>query len=121
MNHSIPPPVPDFATERLRLRGLTVADAHDLHQAYGDAEAMRYWDAPPCRDVAETEQRIQRSHSFDATWQAAWAVLVKDDGSLLAWSIIMLGNRGTEGWLSAGYWSPSTGDVATCKRPCRYS
>jgi RimJ/RimL family protein N-acetyltransferase len=60
-----------------------VDDAHDLHRAYGDAEAMRFWHAPPSRDVAETEERIQRSHSLDATWQAAWAVLTKDEGSFV--------------------------------------
>jgi [ribosomal protein S5]-alanine N-acetyltransferase len=76
-------PIPDFETGRLRLRRLTVDDAHDLHRAYGDAETMRYWDAPPSRDVAETEQRIQRSLAFDATWQAAWAVLTRDEGSFV--------------------------------------
>ena len=80
MNELIPPPVPDFETERLRLRRLTKDDAHDLHRAYGDAETMRYWDAPPSRDVAETEKRIQRSLLFDATWQAAWAMLTREDG-----------------------------------------
>jgi [ribosomal protein S5]-alanine N-acetyltransferase len=79
MDEPIPPPVLEFETERLRLRRLTVEDAHNLHRVYGDAEAMRYWDAPPSRDVAETEQRIQRSLSFDATWQAAWAVLTGED------------------------------------------
>jgi RimJ/RimL family protein N-acetyltransferase len=72
-----PPTVPEFETERLSLRRLTVDDAHELHRAYGDAEAMRYWDAPPSRDVLETEQRIQRSLEFNATWQASWAVLIR--------------------------------------------
>jgi [ribosomal protein S5]-alanine N-acetyltransferase len=83
MDEPIPPLVPDFETERLRLRRLTEDDAHDLHRAYGDAETMRYWDAPPSRDVAETEQRIQRSLAFHATWQATWAVLTKDQGSFV--------------------------------------
>jgi RimJ/RimL family protein N-acetyltransferase len=78
-----PPPVPDFETERLRLRRLAADDAHDLHRAYGDAEAMRYWDAPPSRGVAETEQRIQRSVSADATWHAAWAVLSREESSFV--------------------------------------
>jgi RimJ/RimL family protein N-acetyltransferase len=77
------PLVPEMATERLRLRRLGVADAADLHQAYGDAEAMRFWNALPSRDVGETEQRIRRSLEYDSTWQAAWAVLSKRDATFV--------------------------------------
>jgi RimJ/RimL family protein N-acetyltransferase len=69
------PPVPELATRRLWLRRLKVEDAPDLHLAYGDADAMRFWDAPPSRDVAETRRRIEQSFEWDPTWQAAWAVL----------------------------------------------
>lgn len=76
----IAPAVPELTTSRLRLRHLVVEDAPGLHPAYGDAEAMRFWDAPPSRDVAETEQRIRQSLSIDTAWHAAWAVLARDDG-----------------------------------------
>ena len=74
-----PPPVPDFDAERVRLRGLAMVDAAGLHEAYGDAETMRFWDAPPSADLAETEQRVRRSLSADPTWHAAWAVLGRAD------------------------------------------
>ena len=74
------PAVPDLATDRLRLRGLAVGDAAGLHEAYGDATTMRFWDAPPSRDLAETTQRIERSLAVDPTWHAAWAVLARADG-----------------------------------------
>jgi RimJ/RimL family protein N-acetyltransferase len=69
------PEVPDFTTARLLLRRLVPEDAAGLHLAYGDAEAMRFWDAPLCGDVAETERRILRSTAVDPAWHAAWAVL----------------------------------------------
>ena len=34
-------------------------------------------------EMSPRQQRIQRSHSLDATWQAAWAVLTKDEGSFV--------------------------------------
>jgi ribosomal-protein-alanine N-acetyltransferase len=77
------PPVPDFETSRLRLRKLAIGDAPGLHEAYGDPAAMRFWDAPPSRDLAETAQRIERSLAVDPTWHAAWAVLRRADDRFL--------------------------------------
>jgi ribosomal-protein-alanine N-acetyltransferase len=72
------PPIPELLTERLRLRRLSLEDAPSLHLAFGDADAMRHWDAPPSRDVAETEARISRSLAVDTTWYGAWAVLIRN-------------------------------------------
>jgi len=77
------PQVPDFETSRLRLRKLRAGDAPGLHESYGDPETMRFWDAPPSRDLAETAQRIERSLAVDPTWHAAWAVLAREDGRFL--------------------------------------
>jgi len=55
--------VPALDTARLRLRCLIIADAPAAHQAYGDPEAMRYWDALPSIDLEETERRLLRSLS----------------------------------------------------------
>ena len=77
------PPVPDMETPRLRLRRLVLADAPGLHGAYGDAENMRFWDAPPCADLAETERHIHMSLSFSPAVHAAWAVSRKDDGRFI--------------------------------------
>jgi hypothetical protein len=46
------PPV--FETPRLILRSITEQDAEGLHEAYGDADAMRHWDLPPSGDVSQT-------------------------------------------------------------------
>jgi ribosomal-protein-alanine N-acetyltransferase len=74
--------VPAFDTARLRLRCLVIADAPAAHQAYGDPEAMRYWDAPPSIDLEETERRLRRSLSVDPQWHATWAVLARPDGQI---------------------------------------
>lgn len=76
------PPVPDFHTPRLRLRRLAQTDAPDLHLAYGDPAAMRFWDAPASPDLAETERRIHQSVTADTTWHAAWAVLATEGAFL---------------------------------------
>lgn len=66
---------PSFTTARLRIRPLLAGDAQGLHACYGDPGAMRFWDFPATRDLAETEARMWGSdtHRF-----AAWAVLAKD-------------------------------------------
>lgn len=74
------PPVAELSTERLRLRALATADAPQLHLAYVDAQAMRFWDSLPSRDLADAEGRISRSLSWGSEWHAAWAVLGCADG-----------------------------------------
>lgn len=67
-----------LAAGRVSLRRLRETDAPDFHQAFGDPEAMRFWDAPATRDVAETESRIRHSLSADPDEHAAFAVLLRD-------------------------------------------
>ena len=67
-----------FETQRLRIRRLLPEDAPGLHLAFGDADAMRFWDGPPSRNLAETEARIRRSLATDPSWHVAWALLTKD-------------------------------------------
>ena len=67
--------MPDFTTARLHLRRLAVGDAPGLHEAYGDAEVMRFWEDPPSRNLAATERRILSAQADDPARQAAWAVL----------------------------------------------
>jgi [ribosomal protein S5]-alanine N-acetyltransferase len=72
--------LPVLQTERLTLRPLQEADAERLHAAYGDAEAMRFWDFPASRDVAETAARIRQSLAVDARWHAVWAIVLRSGG-----------------------------------------
>jgi [ribosomal protein S5]-alanine N-acetyltransferase len=73
-----PVTLPDLETERLILRQISEPDAEGLHVAYGDPEAMQYWNFPATRDVAETASCIRQSLAVDERWHAAWAILLKD-------------------------------------------
>jgi ribosomal-protein-alanine N-acetyltransferase len=66
--------LPVFETPRLTLRSITEQDAHGLHEAYRDADAMRYWDHPPSVDVSQTAERIRVSVEIDARWHGMWAI-----------------------------------------------
>ena len=66
--------LPVFETPRLTLRPITADDADGLHEAYGDANAMRHWDLPPSRDVVQTAERIRMSAEADPRWHGMWAI-----------------------------------------------
>ena len=70
--------LPVLETARLTLRPITVEDAEALHEAYGDADAMRHWDLPPSRDVSHTAERIRESAEADPRWHGMWAVQIRD-------------------------------------------
>ena len=63
--------LPVFETARLTLRSITAHDAEGLHEAYGDADAMRHWDLPPSRDVSQTAERIRMSAEADPATRSA--------------------------------------------------
>ncbi|MBO0765284.1 MAG: GNAT family N-acetyltransferase [Hyphomicrobiaceae bacterium] len=50
---------PVLTTERMRLRLVEPRDATGLHACFGDPQAMRFWDFPPCGTMAQTV-RIMR-------------------------------------------------------------
>jgi RimJ/RimL family protein N-acetyltransferase len=78
-----PPTIPELRTLRLVLRGLRESDAPSLHTAYGDPDAMRFWDAPPTRDIAETIARIRQSIEVSPLWHAAFAALLHESGEFV--------------------------------------
>jgi ribosomal-protein-alanine N-acetyltransferase len=77
------PALPVLETPRLRLRALVESDAASMHEFYGDAETMRYWDSPPSRNIAETADHIRRSQEMSAQWHAAWAVTFREDDCMI--------------------------------------
>jgi [ribosomal protein S5]-alanine N-acetyltransferase len=66
--------LPVLQTGRLRLREIEESDAEGLHAAYGDTEAMRFWDFPASTDVAQTKARIRGSLGVDRHWHGVWAI-----------------------------------------------
>ena len=66
--------LPVFETPHLTLRSIIEHDAEGLHEAYGDADAMRHWDLPLSVDVSQTVERIRASAEADARWHGMWAI-----------------------------------------------
>lgn len=77
------PPVPAIDTPRLRLRGVTPADGAPLHACFGDATAMRFWDLPPSRSVAETTRWMTRAGRVAPLRRAVWAIERRDDAAVI--------------------------------------
>lgn len=72
--------LPTFETRRLLLRPIEESDAPGLHAAYGDPEAMRFWDVPPSVDIAETASRIRQTLAVERRWHGMWAVVARSGG-----------------------------------------
>lgn len=52
--------------ERLLLRPIAPSDAADIFRLYSDGDVMRYWSRPPCQDVAEAQELVDRCHDRNA-------------------------------------------------------
>lgn len=72
--------LPAFETSRLVLRPIEEGDAPGLHAAYGDPEAMRFWDAPAAADVEETASRTRQSLAAELRWHGVWAIVARSGG-----------------------------------------
>ncbi|MBV9153668.1 MAG: GNAT family N-acetyltransferase [Alphaproteobacteria bacterium] len=115
---SEPPAVPELHTARLLLRRLAESDAPGLHAAYGDPVAMRFWDAPPCRDVEETAARIRQSLQINPQWHAAFAAVLRDGGQFVGMvnyhQRVPAHRRLAVGWiLAAAWWRQGLAQEAT--------
>ncbi|MEG3123457.1 GNAT family N-acetyltransferase [Sphingomonas sp. GB1N7] len=67
-----------FETERLRIRPQRIEDAEALHEAYRDAELMRYWSSGPHADMAETRAYLALRGD-----QRGWVMIRKDDDKVI--------------------------------------
>jgi [ribosomal protein S5]-alanine N-acetyltransferase len=69
---------PTFATRRLRLRRFESRDLAGLHACFGDPGAMRYWNFPPCKTIAESARWLEILKKSASPYQfLAWAVADK--------------------------------------------
>ena len=66
---------PTLMTRRLRLRQIEPRDATGLHACFGDLEAMRFWNFPASRTLADTEKTL------------AWLAKTTSPYDHLAWAI----------------------------------
>src|SRR5262249_23761754 len=75
-----PDSFPALTTRRLRLRCFATRDLADLHAFVGDPDAMRFWNSPPCRTMAETERALQWLAKTTSPYDhLAWAVCKKSN------------------------------------------
>lgn len=77
------PAAATIRTERLELRGVTAADGPAMHACLGDAEAMRFWDSPPNRSVAETTRQMARAAKAAPLRRAVWAITRSEDAAVI--------------------------------------
>jgi [ribosomal protein S5]-alanine N-acetyltransferase len=69
---------PAFATKRLRLRQCQERDVEGLHACFGDPEAMRYWNFPPCKTRQDSERWVKYlAKATNPYASMAWAVADK--------------------------------------------
>jgi [ribosomal protein S5]-alanine N-acetyltransferase len=64
---------------RLVLRRWTVDDAPDLYAAFGDPEAMRFWNSPPAAAVEDVADQIRRSLQAHPDHHAAWSIVLRSE------------------------------------------
>lgn len=72
--------VPVLATARLALRPLAASDAEDAFAAFGDPEAMRFWDQPVAADAPEVERRLTGLLGIPRAFAGGWRLSLNDDG-----------------------------------------
>jgi ribosomal-protein-alanine N-acetyltransferase len=72
--------LPTFETERLTVRQIEEGDAEGFHAAYGDPEAMRFWNFPAQRSIAETVASIKWARRGGNARHGVWAIIQRDGG-----------------------------------------
>jgi ribosomal-protein-alanine N-acetyltransferase len=69
---------PTLITKRLRLRQFAARDVESMHACFGDPDAMRYWNFPPCKTRAETQRWVKILAKNTSPYAfLAWAVADK--------------------------------------------
>jgi len=71
---------PTLMSKRLRLRRFETRDLAGLHACFGDQAAMRFWNIPASRTMAETEKELRWLRKTTSPYEhLAWAVCKKTD------------------------------------------
>ena len=99
-------PFPALETERLRLRRFTSGDVEDMHAAFGNVRAMRYWNSLPFKRPSETARLVRIMAKADAPqWWQPWAIARRRDDrciGMINYHHREAGNRRLElGWIIA--------------------
>jgi RimJ/RimL family protein N-acetyltransferase len=102
----------EIATERLILRPLSLEHAVALYEIHGDAEAMRFWHAPPHKHPDETRAMIDELLSGP---ERVWVLCHRGgkDGIGLVYYLGNVGGPGMGYLLHRQYWGRGS-----CPRRC---
>ena len=84
---AVHPPV-HRSTDRLVLRPLRIEDGLTLHDAFCDADAMRYWSGPPHTSVEQSLDQIRRNVG-ERDSQAVAITRVADPEEALGWVVLI--------------------------------
>jgi RimJ/RimL family protein N-acetyltransferase len=90
---------PVLATERLRLRQLTIDDAEALFPTLSDVELMTWWSSAPHKSVEET--RAYFAPRVDRQGWRCWAITLSGDDSAIGW--VAAGEKRQGGVTELGY------------------
>jgi ribosomal-protein-alanine N-acetyltransferase len=75
---------PTLVTKRLRLRQFEARDLVGLHACFSDQQAMRFWNFPACKTMAETATMLAwLANTTRRADSLAWAVAKKSNGQLI--------------------------------------
>jgi RimJ/RimL family protein N-acetyltransferase len=90
---------PVLATERLRLRPMTVDDAEALFPTLSDTELMTWWSSAPHTSIEET--RAYLAPRLDRDDWRCWAITLADDDAAVGW--VAAGEKRQGGVTELGY------------------
>src|SRR5258708_16201124 len=75
---------PAMTTRRLRLRQIESRDAPGLHGCFGDEDAMRFWNSPPSKTIAETEKTLAGLRKTTSHYSyLSWAICRRTDDACI--------------------------------------
>lgn len=77
------PPLPDLASDRLRLRALRAGDLHDVFALYSDPEVTRYWSFAAWTDLSQAQAWLDERLPWGPPSVYAWAITEPVDDRLL--------------------------------------
>ena len=99
---------PRLETDRLVLRELTSADAHDLFQIFSNSEVTRYYDLDTFTQMQQAAELIDRFRQrYERQIGLRWALTLKEDpGGVVGYNIwIQSSHRSVLGYdLARGRW-----------------
>lgn len=82
----MPLPTPTLTTPRLRLRPFTDGDADALYALHSDRRVLRYWDAPPWRELSRAARFLASCRQIEEDGSGARLAIERAaDGAFIGW------------------------------------